>query len=123
MDTSILLTHWHGPRARRRTAEEARAWAEELVRIHRTSFIVSPVYLEFVCGAQSRGELMLAEAYLSVFEVKDNWEIRPEDLRQAARIARRVPADGSRRQFGDCLIRAMANRLKCAVLSFDARFP
>jgi predicted nucleic acid-binding protein len=38
-------------------------------------------------------------------------------------LVRRVPPDGSRRQMGDCLIRAIADRLNAEVLTRDAGFP
>lgn len=124
LDTSVLIRGYHNsPGGIPGDAERAMEWARTLVDRYSSNAIVSPVYLEFICGAKSAAELSLFESFLSVFEVADEWEIQRVDLREAQRISRRVPPDGKRRQFADCLIRAMANRLNCDVFSLDAGFP
>ncbi|MEX0717327.1 MAG: PIN domain-containing protein [Planctomycetaceae bacterium] len=123
LDTSVLINHWRRSRTSWPNARETRDWALRLVDVRQTNLIFSPVYLEFNCGVQSAEELALAEAFLSVFEVKDGWDVRSDDLQEAARLARRVPRDGKRRQFADCLIRALAIRFRCEVLSDDRTFP
>ena len=45
------------------------------------------------------------------------------DWQEAIRIARRVPRNRKPRQLGDCLIRAIANRLRYKVETLDADFP
>jgi predicted nucleic acid-binding protein len=122
LDTSVLIRHWHrsGPPADEKAARSA---AEGLVRTQATGLILSVVYLEFVCGIGSRRELLLAEAFLAAFDVADGWEVRESDLREAHRLARRVPRDGRRRQLGDCLLRAMANRLRLSIRTLDSGFP
>lgn len=126
LDTSVLIRHWSrrgGNSPADKTVQQARAWAAEVTTTFRSRAIVSPTYLEFVCGTTGADQLVLAEEYLAAFEVVDQWEIRPEDLEEARRLARRVPPDGRRRQLGDCLIRAIAKRLRYEVETFDRGFP
>jgi predicted nucleic acid-binding protein len=49
--------------------------------------------------------------------------ILPEDWQEAIRIASRVPRSPAPRQLGDCLIRAIAHRLKYEVFTSDMNFP
>jgi predicted nucleic acid-binding protein len=93
-----------------------------LAALHGTSATVSPVIIEFLAGTTSANELMLARAYLDVFVVIDHQQTPPQDWQEAQRLAQRVPRDGRRRQLGDCLIRAIANRLKHEVISYDQGF-
>jgi predicted nucleic acid-binding protein len=123
LDTSVLISFWRRRGGQPADIEQARAWSRELIDLERTHAIVSPVYLEFVCGARVRSELTLADAFLSSFDVKDGWEIRATDLNEARRIARRIPRDGRPRQLGDCLVKAIANRLRCDVVTRDEHFP
>lgn len=123
LDTSVLISYWNSKGGRPADAAVAQAWATDVQRIHRSDAILSPVYLEFICGTQSSEELKLATAFLERFEVKDAWQIRREDLRKARQIAARVPRKRNRRQLGDCLIRALANRLRCEVVTSDQGFP
>lgn len=123
-DTSVLIRHW-----RRRAADDQNAttdvvqrWARELIELHGTDAIVSPVLIVFLCGTTSSYELELARAYLAAFQVIDQLRTPPEDWKEAQRLAQRVPRDGQRRQLGDCLIRAIANRLKHDVISHDQGF-
>jgi predicted nucleic acid-binding protein len=123
LDTSFLISFWNRRGGQPDDVEQARAWGYELVELERTNSIVSPVYLEFVCGARSQKDLIAAEAFLSSFDIRDGWDVRSADLNEARRIARRVPRDGRPRQLGDCLIKAIANRLRCEVVTRDERFP
>ena len=41
---------------------------------------------------------------------------------KAKRLAERVPRDGRRRQLGDCLVQAIANRLRYEVFAIDTFF-
>jgi predicted nucleic acid-binding protein len=65
----------------------------------------------------------LARAYLEAFELLDEDRIPPDDWRDARRISLRVSRDGRKRQVGDCIIRAICNRLNLDVLTADKRFP
>jgi predicted nucleic acid-binding protein len=76
----------------------------------------------FIAGIQSSSEMELARSYLAEFEIVDEGRILEEDWEHAKRLAARVPRDGKPRQLGDCLIRAIAIRLKCEVRSLDTRF-
>jgi predicted nucleic acid-binding protein len=126
LDTSTLIDHWN--RSRRlplaqNTAEDARRWARDLIRLRQTDAIVTPVALEVICGTQGRHELRLVRAYLEMFQIIDEGDVRAADWSEAARIAARVPRDGSPRQMGDCLIRAVSRRLRYQVDSLDKSFP
>ncbi len=127
LDSNHLINHW-----RRRTAEvEASGyvperWADELIDLHRTRLIVSPVYLEFLVHATSSEQVKHYERFLSKFEVLDKWQITTEDMSEALRLARWIPKSRRQRrprQFGDCLIRAIATRFKCEVATADRDFP
>ncbi len=125
LDTSVLLDHWHQRRKKTRGLSEAgvRKWAQELAKVHETRAIVTPVKLEFICGATSKQEMQLSDVFLREFEIVDQGRILAEDWQEAERIARRVPRTGKRRQLGDCLVRAIANRLRHEVISHDEDFP
>lgn len=125
-DTSALIAHWHrcsGGKLTARTRQDAVEWGERLAEFHQTRRIVTPVAVEFLAGTRSGHELDLARAYLSVFEVADGGQVTADDWLCARRIAERVPRDGKPRQMGDCLVRAVAQRLTCDVISSDERFP
>jgi len=127
LDTNILINHW-GERSRERrvndtTIKHATNWARELISLQRTNTILTPVYIEYVCGKGTEYEVKLARAYLSSFTIADGGRILPQDWEQAKLIAARVNRDGSRRQMGDCLIRAICNRLHYEVFTADKRFP
>lgn len=125
LDTSYLIAFWKRKlqSSAAPSLANARAWAIELCELQGTNAIVSPVYVEFVCGARTSGETRLFESFLSAFRLLDAWEIRRSDWDEALRIARRVPQNGRPRQAIDCLVRAMANRLGCTVLTLDVGFP
>lgn len=126
LDTNILSEHWKrngGRRAEGQSAEDVRKWANELIGMYGGAAIVTPVYIEFICGATSQREMQLAESYLGVFQIADKGDMRPDDWVEATRIARRIPYSGKPRQLGDCLIRAVANRLRMDVISGDRGFP
>ncbi len=128
LDTNLLIGQWK--RSRRLplvgyTPSDARAWADELSKFYKTNLIVTPVYLEFVGGAIDRHEMTLTRAFLGRFEIADRGEIRPEDLMRARMLAERIPSGPrpTRRGAVDCLIRAIAVRLRCAVLTGDRGMP
>ncbi len=84
--------------------------------------IVTPVYVEFMCGVRDAHELRLARAFLAAFPILDQGRILRDDWEEALRRAQRIPADGRPRDFADCLIRAIAKRFHCEVLTQDLRF-
>ena len=126
LDTSVLIGNWN--RLSRgqivnKTESDGRDWAKRLVVLHKTSNVSTPVVVEFLAGSRNRHELLLARAYLQQFDIIDNGRILQEDWNRARRIAERIPPDGKRRQMGDCLIRAIAKRFNCEVITSDDRFP
>jgi predicted nucleic acid-binding protein len=126
LDTNVLIRFWRQSRSKppaRNTARQARAWAERLVELHETDAIVTPIYIEMVAGTRNRHDLELTRAYLSRFRCIDEGKIIPRDWEEAARMAQRVPKGGKPRDLGDCLIRAIADRLNHTVLTFDEGFP
>ena len=125
LDTCVLLAYW-----KRRTAAsdsptvaDVERWAQELAEIHQGNAIVTPVYVEFIAGTRDSSEQHLAEAFLAQFEILDKGEISRQDWDETRRIAKRIPPRGKPRQLGDCLIRAIANRLKHEVVTADTGFP
>jgi hypothetical protein len=84
---------------------------------------VSPVYIEFVAGVQSKADLEPALAYLSEFDILDEGKILQQDWEKARQYAAWVPKDGKPRQLGDCLIPAIATRLRYEVHTLDKRLP
>lgn len=96
---------------------------KKLIEQHGSRRIVTPVYIEMVAGVTSSDELKLARAYLDPFEIVDQGQISKEDWNEAKKMAQRVAPKGGKRQLGDCLIRAIAKRLNCDVLTLDGGFP
>lgn len=124
LDTSILIRHWQRHAKSLQTAEDAARLGCELDALYNTKAILTPVYIEFVAGARTAAELELSRAYLAVLEIVDAGRILKEDWQKARQIAERVPRNGKPRQLGDCLIRAIAVRLKYYdVLTADDSFP
>jgi predicted nucleic acid-binding protein len=98
-------------------------WAKRLIDIHETDAIVTPAALELLCGAMSKHELDLTRRYLSEFDCVDQADIRSDDWVEARRLASRVPRTPEPRDLGDCLIRAIANRLGYDVFTTNSNFP
>lgn len=123
LDTNVLINHWRrfDSKGLKRTAGEMKAHAEELIEIQGTNLIVSPVLIEFLAGATSSDELKLYLAFLQPFKNFDNGDIPPRDWKQSERFAKWVK-DGRRRKLGDCLIKAIAERLNCDVITGDPDF-
>lgn len=84
---------------------------------------MTPVLLEFLCGVNDKMEMKLARAFLKAFDPIDQGKILDADWREARRFAERVPRSGRSRDFADCLIKAIANRLRHDVRSFDRGMP
>jgi predicted nucleic acid-binding protein len=126
LDTSILLHHWHRSVSRpleQLTIDDARKWAREVIDFQESDAVVTPVALEVICGARSAHELRLTKAYLDEFRLIDGGKVTVEDWNEARRLAQRIPRDGRPRQLGDCLIRAIAKRLKFLVRTLDTGMP
>ena len=127
LDTNVLINFWRDSVGDRRlraiTRVDSRKWGRKLLDLHDGDAVtVTPVIIEFLCGVQSSHELTLAQAFLSSFKIADEGEIPPKDWEESQRLAQRVPRDGKARQLGDCLIRAICNRLKLEVLTGERRF-
>jgi predicted nucleic acid-binding protein len=118
LDTNRLIRWWQ--QRRPRSTSEAQQRAKGLIERERTNKIVTPVRLEFLSGT-TKDDLTLCDVFLAEFEILDKGRILHEDWDEAARFARR----SSNRPRGamDCLIRAIASRLHCEVLTDDKRFP
>lgn len=127
-DTNLLLAHWNARRPRRlsdNTPDDAATWARDLIRLRGTDSILTPVYLEFVGGAMNGHEMRLSKAFLDQFAVLDGGVITTEDWKAARRLAERIPWNTGPRPRGavDCLIKAIALRYKCGVITFDKGMP
>jgi predicted nucleic acid-binding protein len=127
LDTNYLISHWgnclRGNRIAEQNPQSVKRWARQLIKNCGTDAILTPVYIEFIVGLRSEYEVRLAQAYLGEFVVADSGKITDDDWAEARRIAARVPRDGRRRQLGDCLIRAICNRLRYEILTADTGFP
>ncbi|MGH7140595.1 MAG: PIN domain-containing protein [Pirellulales bacterium] len=126
LDTQVLIQFWLDCLAAARrdpTDSDVSEWADDLIALYSTDVIVTPVYIEMVAGAQSKRELNLKRSYLARFRILDRGKILDRDWVEARRLAERVPRDGKRRQLGDCLIKAIANRFGYDVFSHDQGFP
>ena len=126
LDTSVLLKHWKrcvGSSLKGKKNSDALQWAKALIEIEDTNAILTPIYIEMVAGVSSEEELRLTRSFLRQFKMIDNGLILSQDWEEARRLAERIPRDGKPRQLGDCLIQAIANRLKFQVRTFDKRFP
>ena len=120
LDTHVLINHWHRFPRNDRTASECKSHAEELIEFQGTNLIVSPVLVEFLAGA-SRDDLEFRKAYLEPFVILDQGNIPLADWEEASRFAQWIRI-GRERKLGDCLIEAIAKRLKGDVVSSDRDF-
>lgn len=122
LDTSLLIAQWRRScrtPLSRYSNEDAKQWGQRLVDLYKSNWIVSPVLVEFLAGTSNREEARLARAFISVFKLIDQGSITKQDWQQARKIAERIPRDGRLRQLGDCLILAIAKRLKCEISTLD----
>jgi predicted nucleic acid-binding protein len=125
LDTSNLIQFWRVRRSqlgRLPTPAESRVWADQLSDTFQCRAIVTPVAIEFLCGARDQQEAAVFGAFLGHFNRIDEGVVLEEDWKAAENKARRVPRSGAARDLGDCLIRAIADRLKCDVLTIDRNF-
>jgi predicted nucleic acid-binding protein len=126
LDTNVLIRHWRRSRNGSlddQSASDAEQWTRRLVEIQGTDAIVSPVAIEFVCGVNTHHEMTLARAYLGIFTIIDKGIVKEEDWSEARRMAERIPLDSAARDLGDRLIKAIANRLRHSVQTFDEGMP
>jgi predicted nucleic acid-binding protein len=114
IDQFRLLAPYVGKRL-----EDAVRLAEDLIKKLDSNAIVSPVEVEFLAGILDPREMSLAEAFLGRFRIIDERRILSEDWLEARRIAKHVLRDSGRRDLGDCLIAAIATRLRREVLTKD----
>lgn len=126
LDTNVLIEQDRRGRAalmRPARVEDCASWARQLIDLRRTNAIVEPIYIDFLCGATSRDELPLYDAFLSQFERVDGGQVLEQDWHRAREIARTIRQLGRRRQLGDCLVRAIADRLRRDVITNEVDFP
>jgi predicted nucleic acid-binding protein len=128
LDTNILIGHWHRHfRDRGRNPirpVDAVKCAKKLIDLQGSDLILTPIAVEYICGSKNKAEAALADHYLAEFHVFDEGDIQKDDWINAKRYAAWVPRDGSQRQMGDSLIRAICDRLKVESLNtLDKRFP
>jgi predicted nucleic acid-binding protein len=120
LDTNILINHFLRLRPLgNKTVRDAEAWAHALISERSANVILSPMVIEFLCGILDQNEVDLREAYLKPFLVMDRQRITVGDWREARRIAKYAGAQAKRRSLGDCLITAIADRLKLEIISED----
>jgi len=120
LDTNVLIDHFNRLRSLgHKTVSDAEEWARSLILVRSTNVILSPMVIEFLCGILDQDEVVLREAYLKPFLVLDRQKITAGDWREAQRIAKHVGAHAKRRSLGDCLITAIADRLKLEIVSED----
>jgi predicted nucleic acid-binding protein len=121
LDSSVLIGCWLQKGLAKRPAADARSAAAQLIELWDTDAIVSPVYIECVAGTKTGRELAAMRVFLAQFNVVDAWHVLPQDWKGALRFAERVPRDGKRRDLGDCLVRAIAERLNYDINTLDKR--
>jgi predicted nucleic acid-binding protein len=127
LDTTILIAQWRRRRLARPLTEldeaEVERWARQLIEIEQSDATVTPVLLEFLCGVGDKREMILARAFLKSFKAIDDRRTLRRDWQEAQRLAERVPANRRPRDLGDCLIRAIAQRLNHDVRTLDTGMP
>jgi predicted nucleic acid-binding protein len=122
LDTNRLCAHWRRSRKRplaEYTTEDAAEWARRLIELDGTSLILTPVLIEFLCGTLGTHHLKLSQAFLAEFTVEDEGKILARDWELAKQYACWVSDDAEPRDFGDCLLAAIAKRLKLDPLTSD----
>jgi len=126
LDTEVLIRHYN-KMTQQRSAHAVKEHARKLIELEKTHWILSPIKIEFLCGARDSNEFNLYSAYLEAFEVLDKRKIPSQDWSEAERLAQWSKLEGRPRKLGDCLIKAIAKRLHAGVvtrdLDFRARIP
>jgi predicted nucleic acid-binding protein len=119
-DTNILIRHFQELRPfDRSTPAHAHECASRLISRYEADAIVAPVEVEFLCGVLSEHERRLREAFLATFRIIDQRRVLPEDWQEAKRLAKHPGYVPRPRDLGDCLILAIADRLRHEVITDD----
>jgi predicted nucleic acid-binding protein len=121
LDTEVLISHYN-KMTKSKSVHAVKAHARRLIDIEQTNWILSPIRIEFLCGARDSNEFKLYSAYLEPFEVFDKRSIPAQDWSEAERRAQWIKKSGRRRKLGDCLIQAIAKRLNAEVVTRDQDF-
>jgi predicted nucleic acid-binding protein len=121
LDTEVLIRHYN-KMTLSRSVQTVNEHAQVLIQLEETHWILSPIKIEFLCGARDSKEATLYCAYLEPFEILDKRRIPSQDWREAERLAQWIKEGGRRRKFGDCLIQAIAKRLHAEVVTWDSDF-
>jgi predicted nucleic acid-binding protein len=121
LDTEVLISHYR-KMTQSKSVHAVKAHARRLINIEQTNWILSPIRIEFLCGARDSNEFKLYSAYLELFEVFDKRIIPSQDWSEAERLAQWVKEGGRSRKLGDCLIQAIARRLHAEVITRDQDF-
>ena len=126
LDSCVLISHW---RRRSRgglsttSADDVRSWANELIALHDSNAIATPVVIEFLAGFTAKHDMDLGRLFAAQFVAIDGGDISEEEWKQTRQFAERVPRSKRPRQLGDCLIAAIARRHRYDVFTFDSAFP
>lgn len=71
LDTNLLINHWGRCRVQHKnrsiSANHAQKWAEQLIEIEYAQAILTPIYIEYLCGQTSAEKVKLAQAFLGKF--------------------------------------------------------
>jgi predicted nucleic acid-binding protein len=122
LDTNILLDFWND-RVRRCNGRfqpiDARRWAKDLISLHDSNAILTPIYIEVIAGVLNPNESAGWEAFLREFNCVDEQRLLSEDWKLAIQFAKRIPRKTRPRKLGDCLIRALCKRLRYEIVSKD----
>jgi hypothetical protein len=122
----VLIRWWHQCRRGRPHAniqpDEVARWGKALAEFYKTDAIATPVFIEMIAGTMDGRELSLTRTYLDCFHCVDERQVPPADWKKAIRLASRVPRKARPRDLGDCLIRAIADRLNYDVITHDTGF-
>lgn len=122
-DSNVLISHWKNfPDGEgERTEEALQEYASQLIEFYATDLICWPVLIEVLAGTQNKRDLDLHRAYLNPFKLIDQRNTPEEVWDKAKQFAQRVHEKDfdKARDFGDCLIQAIAEHYHCDLISCD----
>lgn len=122
-DSSYLISFWRSNNLGQLRDENAvREKAREFQALYRCEHVLTPVVIEMLAGVMSNKELKYTRAFLDEFEVADKGKVTELDWKNAKVLAERFGAVRKPRQLGDCLIKAIADRIGYDVDSGDLFF-
>ena len=121
LDTEVLIRHYN-KLTRPRSAQTVKEHARQLIELEETHWILSPIKIEFLCGARNSNEFSLYSAYLEPFALLDMRKIPAQDWSEAERLAQWNKLGGRPHKLGDCLIKAIAKRLHAGFVTRDQDF-